>query len=304
MRNLIHRRPAWLPYAWRCVSPAINPRSYARLRDYKLVLEARGIDYRVLRLRDRSYFFVPPLQEISALRELAAYRSENLKPAPQKIGWPEYRDAWRVCFYLSPLLLFYPLTRGSAPLAPWLPAPDALRSLGALSYDAAVFHGEWRRAAAALTLHADLAHLTGNLFFGALFLILLARLRGPGLAFFLTVASGICANFIQIFFREPGYASVGFSTAVFAALGLTAGSMIKRSADFRKMFLAAAAALALLAMLGTEGERTDYGSHIAGLAVGMIVGFLWSDKKPAVPQIVYGLAGVAALVGPWLIALR
>lgn len=35
-----------------------------------------------------------------------------------------------------------------------------------------------------------------------------------------------------------------------------------------------AAVIAILAMLGTAGENTDYGAHIAGLFSGLFLGFL------------------------------
>lgn len=54
------------------------------------------------------------------------------------------------------------------------------------------------------------------------------------------------------------------------------------------MLLPVAAGAALLAMLGTEGERTDYLAHVAGLccglALGMLEGLRLRRKWRALPQ--------------------
>ena len=249
-----------------------------------------------------AYFFVPPLLENIAFAELSAYRSENRRVYNPKQKHPVYKNAWMAGFFLTPLLLFYPLQHDSRFFS-FLPSPEELIKLGALNYNACVFQGQWNRLATALSLHTDISHLFGNLFFGAIFLFLLARLTGCGRAFFLCVCAAALANFCAVIFREPGYASVGFSTAVFAALGLTAGIMIRRLSDQRKRFLSLAASLALLSLLGTEGVKTDYGAHIAGLICGIFIGFLAGDRAPKFPQCVYGIAGLGFLTLPWLFAL-
>ncbi len=38
------------------------------------------------------------------------------------------------------------------------------------------------------------------------------------------------------------------------------------------------AGLALLAMLGSEGERSDLGAHFFGLVIGLLAGYLCSNR--------------------------
>ncbi|MDE5833776.1 MAG: rhomboid family intramembrane serine protease [Desulfovibrio sp.] len=302
MKLTIRLRPRWIPYAWRRVTPGVNLKSFARLRDCKLVLEARGIPFVIWRVRDRAYFFAPALLETLARAELAAYRDELARPPSKKRPIPVHQSAEFAYLWLLPLLLFYPLQHGSRFFAA-LPPPAELTGLGSLNYAAVVFHKQYYRAFTAMTLHVDVSHLAGNSFFGAVFLYMLARAVGYGSAFLLTVFAGGLANLACVFFRTPGYVSVGFSTAVFASLGVLAGIMIRRVDDPRKMFVTLAAAVALLAMLGAEGERSDYGAHIAGLAAGLFTGFIRGDKKARLPQFALGALGLALLVCAWIIAL-
>ena len=290
------------PFAWRCVTKAINAKSYALLRDYQLVFQARGIEFIIWRTSKSVYFFVPALSENIALAELRAYRAENKRLYAPKLKWPVHKRALRVCFFLLPLLLFYPLQHGTRYFS-WLPPPEELLKLGALNYNECIFHGQWHRLVTALTLHIDIAHLTGNLFFGAIFLYLLARLIGYGRALFLCVCSAILANFFAVIFREPGYVSVGFSTAVFASLGLIVGVWIRRFSDPRKMFISLAASFAILSLLGTEGAATDYASHIAGLVCGIFLGLICAGRGKLIPQLAYGIGAWVILALGWLFAL-
>ncbi len=73
-----------------------------------------------------------------------------------------------------------------------------------------------------------------------------------------------------------GHHFVGFSTAVFAVIGML--SMVSHHHQKRRIgfhflmpFMAGAA---LLAMLGSSGERTDLGAHLFGLVSGLAIGRL------------------------------
>lgn len=138
---------------------------------------------------------------------------------------------------------------------------------------------QWYRSITALTLHADLLHLTGNTVSGALFLPLLARLVGVGRAVYLTMLGGTAV------------VSMVFSTALFAVMGALAGVMSLQRRGGRNMFLPVAAGVGLLALLGTEGERTDYAARVAGLACGLVLGMCEAARRKR------GLAGSAADCG-------
>lgn len=69
------------------------------------------------------------------------------------------------------------------------------------------------------------------------------------------------------------------------------------------MFLPVAAGAALLAMLGTEGERTDYLAHVAGLCSGLILGMMEGlrlrHKWRALPQWAAAALAVVIPVLAW-----
>ena len=69
---------------------------------------------------------------------------------------------------------------------------------------------------------------------------------------------------------------MGFSTAVFAAVGILCGRQLNNGAStlIRQLVLPLGAGIGLLAMLGSEGERTDLGAHLFGLASGLFYGIL------------------------------
>jgi len=79
--------------------------------------------------------------------------------------------------------------------------------------------GEWWRAATALMLHVDIGHVLVNVGFGTVFVGLLAREIGGGLAGCMILFGGVVGNLMNEFVQRPSHISIGASTAVFAALG-------------------------------------------------------------------------------------
>jgi rhomboid protease GluP len=139
-----------------------------------------------------------------------------------------------------------------------------------------ILSGQWWRLATALTLHADWLHLFSNLAIGGFFVVYLCRDLGSGLAWSLLLASGMLGNLANAQVQLPSHSSVGSSTAVFAAVGiLGAISMVRYRHHLRRRWpLPVAAALSLLALLGTEGKQTDIGAHLFGFLFGFGLGLL------------------------------
>ena len=79
--------------------------------------------------------------------------------------------------------------------------------------------------------------------------------------------------------------------------------MAGRQTQRRKAILPIAAGAALLAMLGTEGENTDYAAHVAGLLCGLALGLgeSWRMRRgwPALPQIPAGMLALAVPTLAW-----
>ena len=89
-----------------------------------------------------------------------------------------------------------------------------------------------------------------------------------------TLLGGAMGNALTVLLRPRPVLSMGFSTALFASIGAISGYMACQQQGKRKTMLPVAAAAALLAMLGTEGENTDYAAHLAGLGCGLALGAL------------------------------
>lgn len=179
--------------------------------------------------------------------------------------------------------------------------------------DAARIAAEPWRAVTALTLHADAAHVLGNAVAGALFLAGVFRAFGVGVGALMALGAGAAGNLGNAWIhRAGGHLSIGASTAVFGALGILAGRALvrgrARGARGRRAWTPVAAALALLAMIGTEGEHVDLWAHLLGLAAGGVLGagalvLGWDSPRRAV-QWPAAAAAAAALVGSWALALR
>jgi membrane associated rhomboid family serine protease len=190
---------------------------------------------------------------------------------------------------------------------------------------AAVRGGEWWRAWTALTLHVDGAHLAANLGAGVWFGYLAGRQIGVGSAWLLIVSGAALANLIEGFFATPDYRSVGASTAVFTALGLMSAYSWRERYEFPQRWARRwgplVAGVILLGWTGSgggsedslkngaESVHVDLFAHIAGFAVGIVLGVV--AALPAsrrfldrVPQWAAGGAALASIVIAWGFALH
>jgi len=163
----------------------------------------------------------------------------------------------------------------------------------------------------ALTLHADLAHLAGNCLIGGMVINLMSRMIGFGQCWLLLVLTGALGNLANICMRQQAHLSVGFSTSVFATIGLLTGLQLARSPSrsVRGLLLPLGAGAGLLAFLGGEGVRTDLGAHLFGFACGLACG--WSGERSGLIsrlqaqgwQIPLFLLALAAPIAAWMWAL-
>jgi rhomboid protease GluP len=250
------------------------PLSERRAHLWSLVLEARFIESRVERGETGWQLLVPRPRFDSACFELQRFVEENR-------NWPPLLPPVRPMIEntlptLSVLILlatFHNLTgldlsiMGHHPVD-WIEIGNA--------HSSQILHGQWWRLVTALTLHADGLHLFSNLAIGGFFVIFLCRDLGSGLAWSLLLASGLLGNLANAQVQLPSHSSVGSSTAVFGAVGiLGALSVVRYRHHLRRRWpLPVAAALSLLALLGTEGKQTDLGAHLFGFVFGFVLGLL------------------------------
>jgi len=269
---------------------------------WELVLMAEGLSPRVVRTADGMIIAVPDQQLERGLAALAAYDREN-SPKPRSVDEPIGPAGFLSAVAIAAaLLLFFFATVESSSTVPWFErgSADAGR----------IMHGEWWRAVTALTLHTDIVHVLSNavgvvVFFGALFGIL-----GPGLGSALALTAGAGGNLANAVLHGSSYLSVGASTAVFAAVGALGGlgMMKRRSGRHKRSWMPMAAALALLAMLGSGGERVDIWAHLLGLliggGIGIGIGLITSNVPKAWIQWACGSAALALLIYSWIVALN
>ncbi len=268
-------------------------RTQAAIRELALVLAAAGIEHRVACAAGEWRLVVAAANVAAATSALEGYERERVPPA--RADEPAYQS-WAGFHLGAALWAFYGLT-GPA----WLESRWSAR--GAADADR-LLHGEPWRAVTALTLHADAAHLLGNVVACAVFVTALARIVGPGLAGVLVLVAGASGNVLAAALRGAGHTSVGASTAIFGAIGILGGLEFGRRRGRARAWLPIAGSLALLAMLGTS-PRSDLLAHlfgfVAGIGLGIVTALLVAPPRPLV-QVVLGGAGIVAVVGCWLLA--
>ncbi len=257
---------------------------------WALVLEARGIPYRLRRraaaegggtsIRVQSWFVQRAEDEIRLFQEENPGQG-NARP---RLHGPVAGGGQLTCLAMALLVIFHVATTMAYPGLGLYPSVwDSLGSANA----ARILDGQWWRVVTALTLHGDGAHVLGNALIGGSFIILLCRGLGASLGWFLVMLSGALGNTINVFALGPPHDAIGFSTAVFGAAGLLAGSRpffgrldsgedlgfgFRLRRFIRSAFVPVAAGLGLLAMLGSGGENTDLGAHLLGFASGVLLG--------------------------------
>ena len=244
------------------------------LEEATLVLAATGVPHR-LEMEERRWRLLVPASEAPAARaELARYEEENRPPVRMRPRLHIFDSGWvGVLVYLLLIWLLPNLEGRSAFGWHW-------QEIGLMDAEL-VRDGQWWRAITALTLHADLGHLAGNSFFGALFGLFVGRFLGTGFGWLLVLLGGFLGNLANAWLQTPPFASLGASTATFAALGLIGAFVWRRgflrSGDWRRNFAPLFAAIALLAYTGIGGERTDVLGHFLGFAAGAVGGLLASS---------------------------
>jgi membrane associated rhomboid family serine protease len=273
-------------------------------RERSLVLEARGVPHAVQEHDGMHVLVVGPADAERARAELAAWGEENR-------GWPPARLLLRPVSDGLALALLYAVLLAGFMLLQDVRAFGVEWQRAGTSVSDVVPSAEPWRAVTALTLHADVIHLAGNVVFGALFLAGLAQAVGAGAAAFLALSCGAAANVLNALLHGAGHASLGASTAVFAAVGLLVGfhwsARVRRSRLER--WTPPVLGVVFLAFLGASGERTDVLAHLCGFAVGAPAGALVGRAWPGIgrhraAQRMLGAAAAVVLVVAWILALR
>ncbi len=239
------------------------------LNTYSLVLSASGITHRIQYIStDQIQIYVPAHRQERALYELAAYDSENKDwppPFPHDTFAPTFRAMSSVV--VGCLIFIYGLSGDWQLHSFWF-------SKGGGDAAAILNNFELYRLVTPLTLHADIVHLLGNCFLGGVLLHFFFHLTGNGIGLFALLITAAIANYINVVVHGPGHLFVGFSTAIFSVIGMlcTISFALRTKRYTLHFFMPLMSGLALLAFLGSSGERTDLGAHLFGLLCGLVSG--------------------------------
>ena len=262
---------------------------YSDCREHAVVLEALGIDYHFIHAGDAYLLLVSPRDVAKARAELADYAAENVAhPLWEDSFFPISHGISGVLGYWATLLLIFSLAQHRAFSLNWWYAGRAHALL--------IREGEWWRTVTALTLHADVPHLLGNLVFGSLFGLFLSQELGSGVTWFGILLTGAIGNFLNARIQAPSHTSIGASTAVFGALGLLVTRQWRRQDRWSLPRLRRWAPLIigaiLLGYLGTAGERTDVLAHLMGMLAGIVLGAVFNAVNAKVPMMTQHQVGL------------
>lgn len=288
------------------------------IRHQVLTLQSLGIASGILQVGGEQVLVVRDHDAQNASAELGRYARENVDwPPRESYPAPVSQGIHAAIVYGGLLTLFFTFQEARRFGVDW-------ESIGRA--DAAdIRAGEWWRAVTALTLHADVAHLAGNVVFGAALAVILAQSVGVGMAWWCVLLSGTLGNYANAWLQDASHRSLGASTAVFGALGVQVAYEYVRRTELGykrwRRWVPVIMGFGLLAWLGAGGvhvedpssleglERVDIGAHGLGFAFGGLIGLAVARiprkqlRTSNATQAAVCAAVVAAVVGAWALAL-
>jgi membrane associated rhomboid family serine protease len=264
------------------------------------VLAASGIGCRLQRDPHGWAVWVEAHQYDDAYRAMAAYFRENRErsfpeqrsPGPPPPYGARFIDALFAAAFLLAWHMAFAL-QGTK--------ETVVRLYGASA--GAISSGEIHRAVTALMIHADAAHLAGNMLGITVFGAAVTAEMGWGVGWLMILSAGVAGNLLNAAMYQSGHLSIGASTSVFGAVGILVGFQVVRRSRSRGRRLAVwaplAGGLALLGFIGS-GENVDIAAHFFGFVSGIAMGAgyaLLARKAPARPLQAISLAAAFAVVG-------
>lgn len=294
----VHHAPV-PPHPFDARIPARNRR---QAMDWSLVLASQGIEHVIEQDEATGWALaVSSADHEPALAQIREYRLEN-----HRWRWrqPVFQAGlffdWSSLLWVALNLFFYR----------WSESRADLRMVGMMD-GTALAHGAWWRLFTATWLHADLAHLAGNVVFGFLFLGLAMGRYGPGVGLLAAYLAGVGGNVLAWLVYDQSQRSLGASGVVMGALGLLtiqSLSLLKRpNANTVRLFAGSLlAGLLLLVFLGTS-PGADIVAHLGGFLCGLLLGSLlvFAARLVHRPRVnlAAGLLFALLVILPWCWAL-
>jgi rhomboid protease GluP len=261
------------------VDPELSESSSARVEiardgqkrpvlDASLALASEGVRHWIEFNGDDFLLTVDPADAARAHKVLQQYNREN---EGYRVVDPEVAP---FDLYLSPALhlaipALFSFWAASVPWGRWMEQQGGAAAARILH--GGLFHGEWWRTLTATTLHADSEHFLGNMLSGYFIFNLLRRRCGPGTSMLLLTLAAMLTNWTVAAISPPHYFSIGFSTVVFAGLGLLAGIETRFFPQGLRPGLRNITPLLgafFLAVMTGLGEDSDIRAHFIGFGFG------------------------------------
>ncbi|WOO41595.1 rhomboid family intramembrane serine protease [Rubellicoccus peritrichatus] len=275
--------------------------------DYALVILAMKLPYWLHHHEKRYYLCVENDQAEAALEQLERYHKESR-------GWPSIRSLSIEHGSAHPVsLVIYALI-----LMGFFYAQEQIPNLdrkGMMDTFAISKQTQWWRPITALTLHADIGHLAGNVLSGICFGLLINRIFGYGLGWLLIILSGALGNLMTLWVHLPQrHLALGASTAIFGALGILVGHAVvthfvtSERGAWKRSVIPIIGGLTVLGLTGLAGDNVDISGHVCGFIVGSLFGLTISrfalKKIPdKAAQAALGVICLVLLTTAWIAAL-
>ncbi len=260
---------------------ALGPvRTHAQAKEWALVLQSMAIAS-VIRMDEEGWFiWVENHDFIKSENAIQIYEKENRNFISSSIRGIRKKDPFQISFpillMMAMIAIFYSITGPYDRSSIWFDRGTSIAEITTL-------HEPWR-AVTSLTLHADTTHLLGNLISGSLFASALASRIGYGTSGIMLFFTGFAGNYCNALWHYSRgnlfHGSVGFSTAIFGAIGLLAILQWKINKDESQKLSnyewvkPIIGGIVLFGMLGTS-SRADLGAHIFGFLFGILFGLLF-----------------------------
>ncbi|MGA6924368.1 MAG: rhomboid family intramembrane serine protease [Desulfosarcina sp.] len=268
---------------------------------FSLVMDASGIENRMIEATDGFRIEVPVYFVDAAQSVVGRYLGENpTLPANPPVRRHQFVPGyWSGVAVALLLLCVYVAVQTSTVPDDYVAVfgADARRIAG----------GQVYRCFTALVLHADAAHLSGNMVGITIFGGTVCGSFGIGVGWLMILACGFMGNLINAVVHEAGHLSIGASTAVFGAVGLLcalqAVDAFRTGRGWKRMALVLGGGLALLAFLGTS-THSDLGAHLFGFVAGIATGGAYrflANRPPGLhAQLLSGAIAASVLLVAWV----
>ncbi len=233
------------------------------LSEIELICQSLSLSYKVIPFYGYYLFFIHENDYLTFFKNLNEFLNETItfKEEKVKISIPVLNDkiGFLSYFLISGMILFYFFYTFTDKKYFFIEAGanDAFK----------VLNGEFYRCVTALFLHANLIHLLSNIIFFSIIFRYVIKIFGEGLGWLLIIFSGACGNFVTSFIYGNFHSSIGFSTSVFATIGILSNVNLK----IVKNYVPLIGGFFLLIMLGGGNKKIDVLSHITGLGSGFLL---------------------------------